>query len=32
LVASPYGTTYPTVDEGLSALGFDGVFAGAYLE
>lgn len=32
LIASPYGTTYPTVEEGLAALGFDGVFAGTYLE
>ncbi|MGV9790987.1 hypothetical protein ACWEIK_26080 [Streptomyces sp. NPDC004673] len=31
LVASPYGTTYPSVEEGLVALGFDGVFAGIYL-
>ncbi len=32
LIASSYGTTYPTVEEGLAALGFDGVFAGTYLE
>ncbi|WP_406080490.1 hypothetical protein OG468_08645 [Streptomyces zaomyceticus] len=32
LIASPYGTTYPTVEEGLAALGFDGAFAGTYLE
>ncbi|MFF0714057.1 hypothetical protein ACWEVM_22095 [Streptomyces bauhiniae] len=31
LIASPYGTTYPSVEEGLAALGFDGVFAGIYL-
>ncbi|MFE3860258.1 hypothetical protein ACFXPT_07460 [Streptomyces goshikiensis] len=30
-IASPYGTTYPSVEEGLVALGFDGVFAGIYL-
>ncbi|MFF3973222.1 hypothetical protein ACFYZ6_25650 [Streptomyces rubiginosohelvolus] len=32
LIASPYGTTYPSVEEGLVALGFDGTFAGIYLE
>ncbi|MGC4998502.1 hypothetical protein [Streptomyces sp. DT195] len=32
LIASPYGTTYPSVEAGLVALGFDGVFAGIYLE
>ncbi|MEU2894220.1 hypothetical protein EQK42_07150 [Streptomyces albidoflavus] len=32
LVASPYGRTYPSFEEGLIALGFDGVFAGAYLD
>ncbi|MFF4453784.1 hypothetical protein [Streptomyces goshikiensis] len=31
LIASPYGTPYPSVEEGLVALGFDGVFAGIYL-
>ncbi|MFB6839786.1 hypothetical protein [Streptomyces sp. NPDC056361] len=32
LIGSPQGTTYPSVEQGLIALGFDGVFAGAYLE
>ncbi|MBP3080743.1 hypothetical protein WP39_25485 [Streptomyces sp. 604F] len=32
LVGGPHGTTYPSVEAGLAALGFDGVFAGAYLE
>ncbi|MFE5735459.1 hypothetical protein ACFQ7A_31735 [Streptomyces sp. NPDC056528] len=32
LIAGPYGTTYPSVEEGLVALGFDGAFAGIYLE
>ncbi len=32
LIVSPHGTTYFTVEEGLAALGFDGVFAGTYLE
>lgn len=32
LIAGPYGTTYPSVEEGLVSLGFDGVFAGIYLE
>ncbi|MFC8015227.1 hypothetical protein [Streptomyces cinereoruber] len=32
LIASPYGMTYPTVEQGLAALGFDGVLAGTYLE
>ncbi|MFE6719421.1 hypothetical protein ACFVDU_17815 [Streptomyces albidoflavus] len=32
LVASPYGTTFPSVEAGLVALGFDGTFAGAYLD
>ncbi|MFJ5938584.1 hypothetical protein [Streptomyces sp. NPDC093071] len=31
LIAGPYGTTYPSVEEGLVALGFDGAFAGVYL-
>lgn len=31
LTASSYGTTYPTVEQGLIALGFDGAFAGTYL-
>ncbi|MGV9939655.1 hypothetical protein [Streptomyces sp. NPDC003401] len=26
------GTTYPSIEQGLIALGFDGVFAGIYLE
>ncbi|MFD9292731.1 hypothetical protein ACFWBV_31555 [Streptomyces sp. NPDC060030] len=32
LIDGPHGTTYPSVEEGLIALGFDGVFAGIYLE
>ncbi|WP_372352309.1 hypothetical protein [Streptomyces sp. KL116D] len=32
LVGGPHGTTYPSVDAGLVALGFDGAFAGTYLE
>lgn len=32
LVAGPDGTTYPSVEQGLAALGFDGAFAGTYLE
>lgn len=32
LVGGPHGTTYPSVEAGLAALGFDGVFAGTYLE
>ncbi|MFJ3283075.1 hypothetical protein [Streptomyces halstedii] len=32
LVGGPYGTTYPSVEAGLTALGFDGAFAGIYLE
>ncbi|MFH9734386.1 hypothetical protein [Streptomyces sp. NPDC017260] len=32
LVGGPNGTTYPSVEAGLFALGFDGVFAGTYLE
>lgn len=32
LVGGPHGTTYPSVEAGLTALGFDGVFAGIYLE
>lgn len=32
LVGGPHGTTYPSVEAGLAALGFDGVFAGIYLE
>lgn len=32
LIAVPDGTTYPSVEQGLAALGFDGAFAGTYLE
>ena len=32
LIATPDGTTYPSVEQGLAALGFDGAFAGTYLE
>ncbi|MFC8640679.1 hypothetical protein ACFUC2_07970 [[Kitasatospora] papulosa] len=32
LVGGPHGTTYPSVEAGLAALGFDGVFAGIYVE
>ncbi|GAA2273336.1 hypothetical protein GCM10010368_48400 [Streptomyces roseiscleroticus] len=32
LIGGPDGTTYPSVQAGLVALGFDGVFAGIYLE
>ncbi|WP_411088859.1 hypothetical protein [Streptomyces sp. 061-3] len=32
LIAIPDGTTYPSVEQGLAALGFDGAFAGAYLD
>ncbi|NHI05766.1 hypothetical protein STPH2_1129 [Streptomyces sp. KO7888] len=32
LVGGPQGTTYPSVEAGLAALGFDGAFAGIYLE
>ena len=31
MVAVPGGTSYPSVKQGLSALGFDGSFAGTYL-
>jgi hypothetical protein len=31
LIAIPDGTTYPSVEQGLAALGFDGAFAGIYL-
>ncbi|MFD7121056.1 hypothetical protein ACFWAA_29045 [Streptomyces sp. NPDC059922] len=31
LIAIPDGTTYPSVEQGLAALGFDGAFAGTYL-
>jgi hypothetical protein len=32
LIAIPDGTTYPSVEQGLAALGFDGTFAGTYLD
>ncbi|MCX5449846.1 hypothetical protein [Streptomyces nigrescens] len=32
LIAIPGGTTYPSVEQGLAALGFDGAFAGTYFE
>ncbi|MHC5907814.1 hypothetical protein ACVNF4_28575 [Streptomyces sp. S6] len=32
LATGPDGTTYPTVAQGLAALGFDGAFTGTYLE
>ncbi|MGV4927615.1 hypothetical protein K2224_28875 (plasmid) [Streptomyces sp. BHT-5-2] len=32
LIAIPDGTTYPSVEQGLTALGFDGAFAGTYLD
>ncbi|MEU9484517.1 hypothetical protein AB0D83_12780 [Streptomyces decoyicus] len=32
LIAIPDPRTYPSVEEGLAALGFDGAFAGTYLE
>jgi hypothetical protein len=32
LIAIPDGTTYPSVEQGLAALGFDGAFAGTYLD
>lgn len=32
LIGGPHGTTYPSVEAGLHALGFDGAFAGIYLE
>ncbi|MFJ2716905.1 hypothetical protein [Streptomyces sp. NPDC087437] len=32
LIGGPKGTTYPSVEAGLAALGFDGVFAGINLE
>ena len=31
LIALPDGTTYPSVEQGLAALGFDGAFVGTYL-
>lgn len=32
MIAIPDGTTYASVEQGLAALGFDGAFAGAYLD
>jgi hypothetical protein len=32
LIAIPDGTTYPSLEQGLAALGFDGAFAGTYLD
>lgn len=32
MIAIPDGTTYPSVEQGLAALGFDGAFVGTYLE
>lgn len=32
MIAIPDGTTYPSVEQGLAALGFDGAFAGTYLD
>lgn len=32
MIAIPDGTTYPCVEQGLLALGFDGSFAGIYVE
>ncbi|MET9205507.1 hypothetical protein ACFVG1_00340 [Streptomyces bacillaris] len=32
LIAIPDGTIYPSVEQGLAALGFDGAFAGTYLD
>lgn len=32
MIAVPDGTTYASVEQGLAALGFDGAFAGTYLE
>lgn len=32
MIAIPDGTTYPSVEQGLAALGFDGAFVGVYLE
>ncbi|MFF0449004.1 hypothetical protein ACFYT4_21785 [Streptomyces sp. NPDC004609] len=31
-IAIPDRTTFPSVEQGLAALGFDGAFAGTYLE
>lgn len=32
LIAVPDRRTYPSLEEGLAALGFDGAFAGTYLD
>lgn len=32
MVVIPDGPTYPSAEQGLIALGFDGVFVGVYLE
>ncbi|MFI9626457.1 hypothetical protein [Streptomyces sp. NPDC052042] len=32
LIGIPDGTVYPSLQHGLAALGFDGAFAGTYLE
>ncbi|WP_185994203.1 hypothetical protein [Streptomyces benahoarensis] len=32
LLVIPDGTTYPSVEHGLAALGFDGAFTGTYLD
>ncbi|MER5613924.1 hypothetical protein [Streptomyces sp. NPDC002215] len=32
LIGIPDGTVYPSVEQGLAALGFDGAFTGTYLE
>ncbi|MFE7623051.1 hypothetical protein [Streptomyces sp. NPDC057509] len=32
LIFFPDGTVYPSVDQALTALGFDGTFAGTYLD
>ncbi|MFF5336916.1 hypothetical protein [Streptomyces sp. NPDC013181] len=32
LIFFPDGTVYPSIDQALAALGFDGTFAGAYLD
>jgi hypothetical protein len=31
MITIPDGTTYPSVEQGVRALGFDGLFAGMYL-
>ncbi|MFI7565964.1 hypothetical protein ACIBVM_29490 [[Kitasatospora] papulosa] len=32
LIDIPDGITYPTIEQGLAALGFDGAFTGTYLD